>query len=278
MGTALMAKQMGKTDIYQQFLKRALSYQLFFDKSILKCRPKMADGSWYEPYDPFLANHRDHVGDFTEGNGWQYTFMVPQDPDGLIALHGDDEAFIKNLDELFVAEGDFGEGAPPDISGLVGQYAHGNEPVHHVPYMYAYAGAQWKTAERVRMLQEKFYTDQPDGYCGNEDCGQMSAWHILSALGFYQVNPSNGIFVFGSPLYKRATINLPGGKKFVINAPANSEKNIYIHSAKLNGKKYSKAFITYDDIMRGGALTLQMTAKPNKKFGLSKNDRPVSAK
>ena len=278
MGTALMAKQMGKTDIYQQFLKRALSYQLFFDKSILKCRPKMADGSWYEPYDPFLANHRDHVGDFTEGNGWQYTFMVPQDPDGLIALHGDDEAFIKNLDELFVAEGDFGEGAPPDISGLVGQYAHGNEPVHHVPYMYAYAGAQWKTAERVRMLQEKFYTDQPDGYCGNEDCGQMSAWHILSALGFYQVNPSNGIFVFGSPLYKRATINLPGGKKFVINAPANSEKNIYIHSAKLNGKKYSKAFITYDDIMCGGALTLQMTAKPNKKFGLSKNDRPVSAK
>lgn len=277
-GLALMAKRMGKNDIYETFIKRGESYKHFWDSKIMKCHPKMKDGSWYEPYDPFLANHRDHVGDFCEGNGWQYTFMVPQDPDGLVALHGSDEAFIKNLDELFIAEGDLGEGAPPDVSGMIGQYAHGNEPNHHIPYLYAYAGAQWKVAEKVRMIQETQYTDQPDGYCGNEDCGQMSAWHVMSALGFYQVNPSNGIFVMGSPLFKKATINLPGGKKFVIDAPKNSDKNIYIQGAKLNGSNYQNSFITYDDIMKGGSLTLQMAAKPNKKFGQAKANRPVSAR
>jgi predicted alpha-1,2-mannosidase len=218
------------------------------------------------------------VGDFTEGNGWQYTFMVPQCPDGLIALHGGDEPFIKNLDELFVAQGDLGEGAPPDVSGLIGQYAHGNEPNHHIPYMYVYAGAQYKTAARVRDIQERFYTDNVDGYCGNEDCGQMSAWHVMSALGIYQVNPSNGIFVFGSPLFKRATINLQNGKKFVISAPDNSTKNVYVKSVKLNGKPYKKSFITYQDIMDGGQLTFQMSSKPNKNFGHNQKDRPVSAK
>lgn len=276
-GIALMAKAMGKTDIYNTFIKRGHAYELYFDKAILKCHPKMKDGSWYEPYDPFLANHRDGVGDFTEGNGWQYTFMVPQDPDGLVRLHGSDEAFIKNLDELFVAEGDLGEGAPPDVSGMIGQYAHGNEPCHHIPYLYAYAGAQWKTAEKVRHIQETQYTDQPDGYCGNEDCGQMSAWHVMSALGFYQVNPSNGVFVLGSPLFTKATITLPGGDKFVITAPQNSDKNIYIQSAKLNGKSYSNSFITYLDIMKGGSLELTMGAKPNKNFGKAPQNRPVSA-
>jgi predicted alpha-1,2-mannosidase len=277
-GLALMAKKMGKTDIYNTFIKRGRSYELLFDKKINKIHPKMADGSWYEPYDPFLANHRNNVGDFTEGNGWQYTFMVPQCPDGLIALHGGDGPFIKNLDELFVAQGDLGEGAPPDVSGLIGQYAHGNEPNHHIPYMYVYAGAQYKTAARVRDIQERFYTDSVDGYCGNEDCGQMSAWHVMSALGIYQVNPSNGIFVFGSPLFKRATINLQNGKKFVISAPGNSAKNVYVKSVKLNGKPYKKSFITYQDIMDGGQLTFQMSSKPNKNFGHSQKDRPVSAK
>jgi len=277
-GLALMAKKMGKTDIYNTFMKRGLSYQLLFDKKINKIHPKMADGSWYEPYDPFLANHRDHVGDFTEGNGWQYTFMIPQDPEGLVKLHGSDEAFIKNLDELFVAEGDLGEGAPPDVDGMVGQYAQGNEPCHHVPYMYAYAGAQYKTAARVRSLQEQFYKDEPNGYAGNEDCGQMSAWHVMSALGFYQVNPSNGVFVFGSPLFKKATINLPGGKKFTITAPNNNDKNVYIKGAKLNGKSYAKAFVTYQDIMKGGTLQFDMSATPNKGFGKAPKNRPVSAR
>lgn len=278
MGTALMAKAMGKTDVYETYLKRALSYKDLFDNKIQKIHPKMADGSWYEPYDPFLANHRDGVGDFTEGNGWQYTFMVPQDPDGLVQVHGGDEAFIKNLDELFVAEGDLGEGAPPDVSGMIGQYAHGNEPNHHIPYLYAYAGQQWKTASWIRRIQEQFYTDQPDGYCGNEDCGQMSAWHVMSALGFYQVTPSDGQFVVGSPLFTKATIKLPNGKTFTINAPKNSAKNVYVSSAKLNGKSYSKSYITYSDIMNGGTLTLNMSDKPNKKFGAKQTDRPVAAK
>ena len=276
-GLALMAKKMGKTDIYNTFIKRGRSFELFWDKDIKLLHPKMSDGSWYEPYNPFLANHRDHVGDFTEGNGWQWTFMIPQCPERLVALHGSDKAFISNLDQLFVVKGDLGEGAPPDITGMIGQYAHGNEPAHHVPYMYAYAGAQYKTAERVRSLQKEFYTDQPDGYCGNEDCGQMSAWHVLSALGFYQVNPSNGVFVFGSPSFGTTTINLSNGKTFTVEAIGNSKDNVYIKSAKLNGKTYTKSYITYNDIMKGGKLTFVMSNKPNKSFGSAKKDRPVSA-
>lgn len=277
-GTALMAKKMGRTDIYNTFIKRGSSYELLFDKKINKIHPKMADGSWYEPYNPFLANHRDHVGDFTEGNGWEYTFMVPQNPEGLVALHGGDAPFVKNLDSLFVAEGDLGEGAPPDVSGMIGQYAHGNEPNHHIPYLYVYAGAQYKTAAMIREIQKKFYLDQPEGYPGNEDCGQMSAWHVMSALGFYQVNPSNGVFVFGSPLFTKTTVHIPGGKPFTVIAQNNNAKNIYIKSAKLNGKAYTKSYITYDDIMKGGTLEFVMSASPNKNFGKAQKDRPVSAK
>lgn len=277
-GLALMAKKMGRQDIYDQFIKRGQSYKLFFDKSILKVHPKMKDGSWFEPYSPFRTDHKNNVGDFTEGNGWQYTFMVPQDPEGLIELHGSDDAFIKNLDELFVAEGFLGDDVPPDVSGFVGQYAHGNEPVHHIPYLYAYAGAQWKTAERVRMLQEEFYTDEPDGYCGNEDCGQMSSWHIMSALGFYQVNPSNGVYVIGSPSFTKATIHLGGGKDFTIIANDNNDKNVYVKSAKFNGKSYKNAYLNYQDIMNGGTLELTMSPTPNKNFGASEKNRPHSAR
>lgn len=274
---ALMAKKMGRMDDYKTFIRRGHAYEHYWDKRINKIHPKMADGSWYEPYDPFSAEHHGNVGDFTEGNGWQYTFMVPQNPDGLVALHGGDEAFVKNLDSLFVAEGDLGAMAAPDVSGLVGQYAHGNEPNHHIPYLYAYAGTQWKTAARVRMLQKEFYTAKPDGLCGNEDCGQMSAWHVMSALGFYQVNPSNGVYVFGSPEYRRASVKLPGGKTFTVVARNNSDRHVYIKSAKLNGKPYTKAFITYQDIMRGGTLEFVMSDRPNKRFGQARAARPKSA-
>ena len=277
-GIALMAKKMGKDDVYQDFITRGKSYATFFDKKIMKIHPKMKDGSWYEPYSPFRADHRDNIGDFTEGNGWQYTFMVPQDPEGLIKLHGSDKAFVRNLDSLFIAEGDLGEDVAPDVSGLVGQYAHGNEPVHHIPYLYAYAGEQWKTAARVRSLQEMFYTDQPDGYCGNEDCGQMSAWHIMSALGFYQVNPSNGVYIIGSPLFKKAVVRLPKGKSFSIVAENNSDNNVYVKAARLNGKPYNKSYLLYDDIMKGGTLELTMSPVPVKSFGKSKKNRPVSAR
>ena len=273
-GLAMMAKKMGKQDIYGTFLKRGHYYEQYFDKSINFIRPKMDDGSWRTPYDPFQSIHG--WGDFCEGNGWHYTFFVPQHPEGLINLMGGDERFVGKLDSLFVAEGDMGEHASADISGLIGMYAHGNEPSHHVAYLYAYAGQQWKTAEKVSYIQHNFYTNQPEGIIGNEDCGQMSAWHVLSALGLYQVNPSNGIFVFGSPRFEKVTINLPEGKTFTVEAPAASKDNKYIQSVRLNGEPYTKSYISYEDIMKGGTLSFEMGSEPNKAFGADAADRPRS--
>ena len=271
-GLAEMAKKMGKEDIYKTFIARGHYYEKYFDKSIRFVRPKLADGSWRTPYDPFNSIHS--VGDFTEGTGWQYTFFVPQHPEGLISILGGDARFISKLDSLFIVHGDMGKQASNDISGLIGQYAHGNEPSHHVAYLYPYAGAQWKTAKIVRQIQKDFYTDQPDGIIGNEDCGQMSAWHILSALGFYQVNPSNGVFVFGSPLFDKASVNVGNGKRFEVIAKNNSPKNIYIQSVMLNGKPYENAWISYQDIMKGGTLTFTMGDQPNKSFGAASQNRP----
>ena len=273
-GLAMMAQKMGKEDIYNTFWKRGHYYEQYFDKSINFIRPKMDDGSWRTPYDPFLSIHG--WGDFCEGNGWHYTFFVPQHPEGLISLMGGDDRFASKLDSLFVAEGDMGEQASADISGLIGMYAHGNEPSHHVAYLYVYAGQQWKTAEKVSYIQHNFYTDRPDGIIGNEDCGQMSAWHVLSALGFYQVNPSHGVYVFGTPLFEKVSINLPEGKTFTIEAPAVSKDNKYIQSVRLNGESYPKSYITYEDVMKGGTLTFEMGNKPNKQFGAAPADRPRS--
>lgn len=273
-GLAMMAKAMGKQEVYNTFMKRGHYYEHYFDKDINFIRPKMEDGSWRTPYNPFLAVFG--WGDFCEGNGWHYTFFVPQYPEGLVALMGGDEPFVGKLDSLFLAEGDMGEQAPPDISGLMGMYAHGNEPSHHVAYLYAYAGQQWKTAERISYIQHHFYTDRPDGIIGNEDCGQMSAWHVLSALGFYQVNPSNGVFVFGCPRFQKATVSLPEGKTFEVVAPAVSRENKYIRSVRLNGKPYTRSYVTYEDIMKGGTLEFEMGSEPNKAFGADPADRPRS--
>ena len=273
-GIARVAKKMGKEDDYKEYSKRGHYYEQYFDKDINFIRPKMNDGSWRTPYDPFRSIHG--VGDFCEGNGWHYTFFVPQNPEGLIELMGGDAAFIAKMDSLFVAEGDMGEGASSDISGSIGMYAHGNEPSHHVAYMYPYAGEQWKTAEKVRWIQSNFYTDKPEGVIGNEDCGQMSAWHVMSALGFYQVNPSNGVLVFGSPSFEKVSINLPEGKTFEVVAQNNSNENIYIQSATLNGQPYTKSYITYEDVMKGGNLTFVMGNTPNKEFGAAPEDRPKS--
>ena len=274
-GTALMAKEMGRTDLYKEYMRRGHAYETYFDRTLNYIRPKMDDGSWRTPYDPFKSVHS--VGDFTEGTGWQYTFFVPQHPEGLIALMGGDDAFVTKLDSLFSVEGDMGAEASSDISGLIGQYAHGNEPSHHVAYLYPYAGQQWKTAEKVRYIDREFYTDSPDGIIGNEDCGQMSAWYIMSAMGFYQVNPSNGVFVFGSPLFPSFTLRLENGRSFTVTAEGNSDTNIYIQSATLNGQPYEKSYITYDDIMAGGELHFVMGDKPNKAFGTAPESRPVSA-
>jgi len=237
-------------------------------------RGKMADGTWRTPFSPISSQHRED--DFCEGNSWQYTWLVPQDVEGLIEIHGGEQQFLTKLDSLFSIESIKVEGASADISGLIGQYAHGNEPSHHIIYLYAYAGQQWKTAKLAREICKTMYTDQPDGLCGNEDCGQMSAWYVLSSMGFYPVNPANGAYVFGSPLFNSATIDLPEGKSFNIIAENNSPENIYIQSAELNGAAYEKSFITHKDILKGGTLKFVMGNKPNPEFGAKMEDRPRS--
>ena len=272
-GIAAMARKMGKVGDAATYAKRAHYYKNYFDSSIHFIRPKLEDGSWRTPYDPARSIHS--VGDFCEGNGWQYTFFVPQDPYGLIELFGGDKPFTAKLDNFFTNNDSMGEGASSDITGLIGQYAHGNEPSHHVAYLYAYAGEQWKTAEKVRFIMDEFYTDKPDGIIGNEDCGQMSAWYLLSSMGFYQVNPSDGVFVFGSPCFKKVEMKVRGGNTFTVEAPNNSKENIYIQKVYLNGKPYNKSYITYEDIISGGTLKFVMGKRPNKNFGKTPANRPV---
>ncbi|WP_289749173.1 GH92 family glycosyl hydrolase [Bacteroides acidifaciens] len=272
-GIAAMARKMGKTGDAATYAKRAHYYKNYFDSSIHFIRPKLEDGSWRTPYDPARSIHT--VGDFCEGNGWQYTFFAPQDPYGLIGLFGGDKPFVAKLDDFFTNNDSMGEGASSDITGLIGQYAHGNEPSHHVAYLYAYAGEQWKTAEKVRFIMDEFYTDRPDGIIGNEDCGQMSAWYLLSSMGLYQVNPSDGVFVFGSPCFKKVEMKVRGGKTFTVDAPNNNKENIYIQKVYLNGKPYNKSYIIYDDIINGSTLKFVMGKKPNKNFGKAPANRPV---
>lgn len=272
-GIAAMARKMGKTGDAATYAKRAHYYKNYFDSSIHFIRPKLEDGSWRTPYDPARSIHT--IGDFCEGNGWQYTFFAPQDPYGLIGLFGGDKPFVAKLDNFFTNNDSMGEGASSDITGLIGQYAHGNEPSHHVAYLYTYAGEQWKTAEKVRFIMDEFYTDRPDGIIGNEDCGQMSAWYLLSSMGLYQVNPSDGVFVFGSPCFKKVEMKVRGGKTFTVEAPDNNKENIYIQKVYLNGKPYNKSYITYDDIINGSTLKFVMGKKPNKNFGKAPANRPV---
>lgn len=271
---AAMAKEMGKTDDYELFSKRAAYYKNYFDPSVKYMRGKLSDGSWRTPFNPIYSQHRED--DFCEGNSWQYTWLVPQDPEGIIELQGGEAAFITKLDSLFALPSDQVEGASSDISGLIGQYAHGNEPSHHTTYLYAYAGEQWKTAEKVSEICRTMYTDQPDGLCGNEDCGQMSAWYVFSSMGIYPVNPAAGAYVFGSPMFDKVTLGLPGGKSFSIQATNNSEENMYIQSVTLNGEPYSNSFITHKQIMEGGELVLNMGSTPNTEFGKRMQDRPKS--
>ncbi|RAJ08478.1 putative alpha-1,2-mannosidase [Chitinophaga skermanii] len=271
---AAMAKKMGKTKDYEYYAKRAKYYKNYWDANIKFVRPKMDDGTWRTPYDPFHSKHE--RGDFTEGNGWQYTWLVPQDVEGLIELMGGDAAFATKLDSLFTAHGDMGEEASNDISGLIGMYAHGNEPSHHVTYMYAFSGQQWKTAEKVRQVMKDFYFDQPGGLAGNEDCGAMSSWYIMSSLGFYPVNPANGVYVIGSPLFDKASFKVQTGKTFVVETVNNSKENIYVQKIEWNGKPYTKSYIRHADILKGGTVKIYMGNKPNYEFGKATENRPAS--
>ncbi|TXK24931.1 glycoside hydrolase family 92 protein [Pontibacter qinzhouensis] len=271
---AQMAKKMGKEEDYNYFSKRARNYENYFDKQTRFMRGRISKTEWRTPFNPFVSRHM--KDDFTEGNAWQYTWLVPQDVEGLITLLGGEAPFIQKLDSLFVAEGDMGEEASNDITGLIGQYAHGNEPSHHITYLYAYVGQPWKTAEKVRFILENFYTAKPDGIIGNEDVGQMSAWYIFSTLGFYPLNPANGAYVFGSPAIDQATLILANGKALTIEAQNNSPENKYIQSVTFNGKPYSKSYILHKDLVQGGSLVFEMGSKPSTTWGVAKEDRPAS--
>lgn len=261
-GVAKVAKLLGKTDDYEYFFNRSRSYKKYYDPETRFLRAVDTDGKFRLPFNPFFAEHR--TNDYTEGNAWQYTFLVPHDVKGLIKLFGSDKAFMSKLDSLFFVEGWAGDNASPDMSGMTGQYAHGNEPSHHVIYMYNYAGRPDKAAPLLRKMLNEMYLDQPDGLSGNEDVGQMSAWYILSSVGLYQVDPVGGRFVIGSPLFDKATVNVGGGKTFTVVAKNNSDKNIYVQSARLNGKTLKNSYVDFNDIRRGGTLELVMGPKPSK--------------
>lgn len=257
------AKVMGKKEDEAYFRKRSQSYRQLFDPTTGFLRGRNSAGEFREPFNPFHSIHRED--DYCEGNAWQYTWLVPHDVEGLIDCFGSRERFLNKLDSLFILTGDAGEMASPDISGLIGQYAHGNEPGHHTCYLYTLAGVPEKTADRIRYILRHLYSDRVDGICGNEDVGQMSAWYILSALGFYPVEPAGGRYVFGSPLFDKAVLQVSGGT-FTITARNNSEQNRYIQSVRLNGKPYRQPWINHADITAGGTLELTMGAKPARWF------------
>ena len=261
-GVAKVAKLLGKSDDYNYFFNRSRSYKKYYDPETRFMRAVGTDGKFRLPFNPFFAEHR--TNDYTEGNAWQYTFLVPHDVKGLIQLFGSDKAFMSKLDSLFFVEGWAGDNASPDMSGMTGQYAHGNEPSHHVIYMYNYAGRPDKAAPLLRKMLNEMYLDQPDGLSGNEDVGQMSAWYILSSVGLYQVDPVGGRFVIGSPLFDKATVNVGAGKTFTVVAKNNSDRNIYVQSARLNGKALKNSYIEFNDIRHGGTLELVMGPKPSK--------------
>ncbi|HEX6047303.1 MAG TPA: GH92 family glycosyl hydrolase, partial [Pyrinomonadaceae bacterium] len=265
---AEVARRLGATADYHRYRGRALSYKNVFDPETGFMRPR-TNGGWAEPFDP-----REVTFSFTEANAWQYTFFVPQDVDGLIDLMGGREKFARKLDDLFAAESRTTGREQADITGLIGQYAHGNEPSHHMAYLYNYAGQPWKTQFRVRQIMDQFYKPGPDGLIGNEDCGQMSAWYVLSAAGFYPVTPGSTTYAIGTPLFPEVRFNLENGKSFSVKALGNS---IYIQSATLNGKPYRKSYIDHADLTRGGELVLRMGSRPNKKWGTGPGNEPVSS-
>ncbi|MBQ8500825.1 MAG: GH92 family glycosyl hydrolase [Bacteroides sp.] len=271
-GVARVARLLGKKEDAVFFHNRSRSYTHYFGKKTLFMRGVATDKTFREPFDPFKSKHRDD--DYTEGNAWQYTWLVPHDVHGLVSLFPSEERFVEKLDSLFIVTGDLGAGASPDISGLIGQYAHGNEPSHHIAYMYNYVGQPWKAAERLREIMRTQYSTRPDGICGNEDVGQMSAWYVLSALGLYQVEPVGGKYIIGSPIVDEAVLNVGNGRTFRIVVHGNSDRNIYVQSARLNGKRLSKSYLSFEDIVKGGILELQMGNTPSKKWGVKKGHRP----
>jgi predicted alpha-1,2-mannosidase len=264
----LFANELGKNEDEAMFAKRTHYYKNLFDPATGLMRGKDTKGNWRTPFNPFQLTHSEATSgaDYTEGNAWQYTWHVQHDVDGLIKLMGGNESFTKKLDTLFTVQvSEEVTGKVSDVSGLIGQYAHGNEPSHHVAYLYTMAGKPWKTQELVNEICNTQYLNKPDGLSGNEDCGQMSSWFIFSSFGFYPVNPCGGEYIIGAPQLPKAVINLPGNKTFTITAKNFSDQNIYVQSVSLNGKVIKDYKIHHNDIMNGGELTFVMTKKKPRK-------------
>jgi predicted alpha-1,2-mannosidase len=260
---AQFAKDLGKTEEYEKYSALANNYKRYFDKSAGFMRGIMSDGSWKTPFSPVYSDH--NHDDYCEGNAWQWTWFVPQDVDGLVELMGGRERFIAKLDSLFSVSSEMeGENVSADISGLIGQYAHGNEPSHQTIHLYNRVGQPWRTQELVDEVLYTLYFNHPNGLSGNEDCGQMSAWYILNSMGFYSYCPGIPEYSIGRPVFDEVTINLKNGKTFTVKALNNSKENKYLKSAKLNGQVLDRPFFAHSDLMRGGVLELEMSAQAGK--------------
>jgi predicted alpha-1,2-mannosidase len=253
---AQVAKHLGQNEIYQEYMKRSEYYRNVFDPDYKLMRGKNSDGSWYEPFHPRFGQYGNPH--YTEANAWQYSFFVPHDTEALIELMGGNDDFEMMMDSLFTQTSEVLGEDTEDIVGRIGQYAHGNEPSHHVGYLYDFIGKELKTQFWVDKIIDSLYTNSPDGLCGNDDCGQMSAWYVFSTIGFYPVNPLDGRYYIGSPQFEKVEIALPNGNKFIVKANNVSDENIYIQAKKLNGKTLERNYITYEEIMQGGILEFEM--------------------
>lgn len=272
-----VAKKLGHNNDVDIQLKRSQNYQHLFDKETQFIRAKLSSGEWTTPFDPKEMGHTKEYRDYTESNAWQTTFGIQHDVKGLIDQFGGREPFLKKLDELFNQSSELPPDAPPDIAGLIGQYAHGNEPSHHIAYLYIWAGQPWKTQERIRQILDTLYHNDPDGLAGNEDCGQMSAWYVMSALGLYAVDPASGTYVLGTPLFESAKVNLGGGKTLAIEAKRTSPSQKYVQSVALNGKTLDRLWVHHADLVAGGAtLTFTMGDEPNQQLGVDEKLAPPS--
>ena len=278
---SVLAKELGKQDDYNYFLKRAYNYTNVFDTITGFMRPRTADGTWIEPFDPIWSGGQGGRDYYTENNAWNYTWYVPHDVQGLINLMGGKEKFVSKLNQLFETnvplykKYDFLK-IYPDMTGWIGMYSHGNEITWHIPYLYNYAGQPWMTQRRVRQIMDIWYGDGPLGYCGDEDYGEMSSWYVLSSMGFYTVAPGRPVYDIGSPLFKRSVINIGGGKTFTIESNNVSKENKYIQSASLNGKELDRAWFTHEELMQGGKLVLVMGKRPNPTWGTGSDRVPPS--
>lgn len=279
--TALLAKELGKTDDFRYYQKRAYNYKNVFDTITGFMRPKTAGGKWIEPFDPIWSGRQGGRDYYTENNGWNYIWYVPHDVEGLIRLMGGRNSFFNKLEELFnthislYRKYDFLK-QYPDMTGWIGMYSHGNEITWHIPFLYNYAGEPWMTQRRVRQIMDVWYGSGPLGMCGDEDYGEMSSWYVFNAMGFYTVAPGRPVYDIGSPLFKKSTIDIGGGKTFTVEAVNTSKQNKYIQSAEINGKSIDRPWFTHEELMQGGKLVLNMGSRPNPVWGTSLESAPPS--